>query len=61
MIAASDLTIHIKKSDKSTERFLVLQRGVGGHLEGTDTVWMWEPGPWTRALKDNEIQPYRFA
>jgi uncharacterized protein YjaZ len=41
LIAANDLTIHIKKSDKSTERFLVPQLGVGGHPIGTDTVWMY--------------------
>ena len=41
LIAANDLTIHIKLSDKSTERFIVPKLGVGGHPVGTDTVWIY--------------------
>lgn len=41
LIAANDLTIHIKLSDKSTERFIVPKLGVGGHPIGTDTVWIY--------------------
>jgi uncharacterized protein YjaZ len=112
VIPAYDLTIHVKLSDTSSERFIVPQLGVGGHPLGTDTVWMFfqpdnpnfktsfvawglpheihhairlrtpnwhwsllesmvmegladhfqieivggQPGPWTRALTDAEIQ-----
>jgi len=112
LIAADDLTIHIKLSDKSTERMIVPELGVGGQAVGTDTVWIYiqpenpnfktasvgrglpheihhtirlrtqnwrwsllesfvmegladhfvveiaggEPGPWARALTDEEIQ-----
>ena len=40
-IPAHDLTIHVKLSDPSSERFIVPQMGVGGHPIGTDTVWMY--------------------
>jgi len=41
LIAADDLTIHVKLSDKSSEGYIIPHMGVGGHPIGTDTVWIY--------------------
>jgi uncharacterized protein YjaZ len=40
LMSATNLTIHIKLSDKSSEGYIVPTMGVGGHPEGTEDVWI---------------------
>lgn len=40
LLPANDMTIHIALSDKSNEGYVLPEWGVGGHPEGTDTVWI---------------------
>jgi uncharacterized protein YjaZ len=40
LMAANDLTIHVKLSDKSSEGYILPELGVGGCAEGTNSVWV---------------------